>query len=409
MTDQARVLIVGREVSDFLCDLYRDLNLCARQQYDLLELREIPKRNLDQTNAAFVNIHSADFLNLKSCSPTQLLAAFSPVEFARVLTQTKNLSSSIRSSLVARKVSRIFSEYDLVHFQFLTPECVALAEYIPKKVKTACTFWGSDLFLANRHFDYNSHARMLKRMNRITVHSAEMKQILLSKFGRDLEPKVFASLVVTGDSVFDRLQTSSQAKAKEHFVQKHNLKPDELTVVVGGAASPSGNHEKIVEGLTRLSDSVRARCRFVFPMTYGAPDEHYVSRIKDAVESAGLKNLILEKYLSDHEIDGMRLAADITIKLPDYDAFSLALCEDIYAGAIPVTGTWLPYGLLRTSGIHHVEVTDYGQLSVVLENVVDNIDTHRASAVGNADRIRHLLNQSDRIADWTGFYSNLVN
>lgn len=231
-----------------------------------------------------------------------------------------------------------------------------------------------------------------------------MRLIFQSKFGRDFQAKLEPILVASGDTVFDHLDRCRDSEETKSWRYRHSISDDKIIVIVGGSALPSGRHHETVKEIDRLSKDIKEALHFVFPLTYGAHDSNYIPSLKQAVESAQLHATYFEEFLPDSAVAAMRLNADISIKTPHYDALSLALCEDIYAGTIPIVGTWLPYGPLRSNRVYMVEIETLDQLPTQLESLHKGWKDHRILAQHNSKNIAQLLSQINRTDDWKELY-----
>ena len=94
---------------------------------------------------------------------------------------------SVSSELISAARATAFREtYDLYHFHFCVSKSFRYLDVVPADAKVICSYWGSDLLRSSGLFEYAHQMRALARADVITVQSVEMREILLSKFGRDL-------------------------------------------------------------------------------------------------------------------------------------------------------------------------------------------------------------------------------
>lgn len=404
-----RILIAGREPSDFLCRLAAELNRTGLFAIDLFEFRDVPTHNRQDAESAFGTIHDSSVLKISGRPVAQLVKQGCLKSLVRSLACRHSPHTVIRNGLRGGNLRRLFQPYDLVHFQQLTPECLDVAWHVPQECMKAFTFWGSDLFSCNKNFDYGRQKAALQTADLITVHSAEMRLIFRSKFGRDFQGSLEALLVASGDDVFDQIDQIRKTHINEKWRTKNSIKNESIVVIVGGSALPSGRHHETVGQISQLSEEEKQAFHFVFPLTYGSPDADYIPSLKKLVAQCDLSATFLEKFLPSEEVAQMRLSADVSIKTPDYDALSLALCEDIYCGAIPIVGTWLPYGPLRAADIHLLEVESISQISHQLSRLSRDWKKHRVESLENPQKIRSLLSQTHRTEEWTDLYSRVLN
>ena len=129
--------------------------------------------------------------------------------------------------------------------------------------------------------------------------------------------------------------------------------------------------------------------QFVFPLTYGSPSDDYVDGLLARTASSKLSAICLTEFLSDDEMVLLRIATDGVIQVQDEDMFSAVMQEALYACSWVVTGSWLPYGFLKTDlpTLHQVEnVVDVG--AVVQKLLVTGVS---AAEAGQGRRVLEAI------------------
>jgi len=299
--------------------------------------------------------------------------------------------------------------HDIWHFHFCTNSSLRYMDIAPAQTKVICSFWGSDLLRSSGVEAWVPVAAALERADAITLQSIELKEILLSKFGRHLRPKICCCRFPADAGSYQRIAAlcrqglGGRANAKKLL----GLPGDRVILGVGHNGDRGDKHPDILGGLGRLPSEVKRRLFLVLPMTYGlAPS--YAKTVEAACQQAGFEHLILKEYLSRDDLAALRVAADITIFMPESDAMSAAALETIYAGNVLAAGAWLPYGLYRRLGLPFVEVEDYGQLARAVPALLDR---PRISEPG-LDRLQQQIERNfcadGTVPAWIELYRSLA-
>jgi hypothetical protein len=387
---RTRVLVMGREVSDFLCPLFAEIGDTGRFDLDLLETRAVSRKQaeIDQSFRAKISVRSA----LQQYRKTEWLRAVLSARFWKGLVSGQSGREALRAALVNRETSIVFAAYDVFNLHFLTSELVYLAGFIPQGKKVVLAYWGSDLFQQNADFRYQDQEELVNRAASVVVHSPELKVIFLSKFGWHLEKKVHSfllpNMVKALAPVYQNLSVRHDAAA--HARAQWGVSPGRLLLAIGHSAHDIDNHIPIVQALAAMDRTVVDRMHVILPMTYGA-EPGYLDAVEEACRLGNLRYTILRNFLSQEEMVGLRYATDILVRLSRFDAFSLSLCESLCAGTVVISATWLPYGYLRAAGIHFRELSAIAGLTQMLPRVLDNLPEERDKCRDNPAKIMHLF------------------
>jgi hypothetical protein len=102
-----------------------------------------------------------------------------------------------------------------------------------------------------------------------------MREILLSKFGRHLFPKVHCVRFPVDEKFYRLLdETLNHLERVDAFRRELNVPDGRLLVTVGHNVNPANNHLAIIEALARLPASDKSAAIWVFPMTYLKDESH---------------------------------------------------------------------------------------------------------------------------------------
>lgn len=401
-----RILVLGREVSDFMCPLFK----AVREKYgvtaDLFELRD--KSQLATCSAtSFDNILDIPLV-IKKYPKSFILSAILSGDFIKQLFTTYNFRNAVRNSVLHKKIRPIFEQYDIVHVFFMTPELFHFFDALSTSKRLVVSMWGSDILQNNQFFDYNQQAKLISKADIVTVHQKEMRELFLSKYGREYVDKVREMLVVSDVSFLSKFINAIPNKSSLiiSFKKRYGINDDKRIVVVGHSGHTIDNHTSIVKALTPYKGSIANRICLVFPMTYGCDTPDYFDEIAGLCNAMGVQFVILKSFLTLEEMIELRLASEVLLRLSKFDAFSLSLCETLCVGNVVVTGTWLPYSKLRGNGVHFDEVYEIEDIGPKLVDILDNYDVYASKCVNNASKVLAVFENENSVDKLNKIYTN---
>ena len=400
-----KVLVIGSEVSDFLCPMYKKMQENYPMEIDLVEPRK-EWRNQALIDASF-NAHHKLRFDLKLFSKTEWVRSILLPAFWKYFLTTFNLKESVRVALVDQQLKPLQQQADVICFHNLSNHILWLLKFIPQNKKLVLSFWGSDLFLNNINYSYAIQSKALQRASHIIVHTPEMRLIALSKFGWQYEPKITA-LLSTDFSEALQNYIDGKEQAAMHlasFKHKYNIPSKDTVVVIGHSAHELDNHLQIIPQLTKLDPSLKESCTFVFPMTYGNVG-NYTETVKECCREQGIKHLFLEEFLSDEDAIELKFASEILVRLSKCDAFSLSLCETLAAGNLVIAASWLPYGNLRAYHVFYKEMNAFDLLPGVLTELLKNKESYKQQCAGNGQKILNFYADQNSIEKLAKIYLN---
>jgi len=394
MPTKLKVLFLGHEVSDFMAPLARKLREEYSYYIGLFEIRT-EKRKEDRIAVSFdANIPPP----IESIRINQLLKLIFSSFFYRTIRNYGSLKAAMRHALKYDFYKKAFSEYELFNIHLVNVHSLAYIDFMPARAKIILTFWGSDL-LNTRDESKEAVAKAVDRADCIMVHSVEMREILLAKYGRELYDKVKISLLIDDTSrlkeVVDRLP--QKKGIIKNFKKKYGIPDERRIVTVGHSGRSLDSHVAIIEAIGKLEEKYKKDVFLVLPMTYSFETKDYIESVERLLKNNGLDALILKDYLSEEELYESRLASEILVRLPKYDAFSLALSESICSDNIIVSASWLPYGRLKRFNIYYHELDYYADITKALQQILNNFSLELERHKGNHQKMFKLF-QSEKIS-----------
>jgi hypothetical protein len=302
---------------------------------------------------------------------------------------------------VSRRWQPVLTGYDLYHFHYLHTALLDAMRSVPKDAPVVLSVWGSDLMDAAGVEAYAAHLEMCERANVITVRSLAMREILLSKFGRHLLPKIrIARFGIANRAAIDE---ASADDARASFCERHGIDASRSIVCLGHSGCARNRHAEVLAALAPHAGELNERATMIIPMTYGATPE-YLEETRRAARESGLRFRILDRYMGSSEVAELRLATNVLVFVPEQDALSGAMCETLYAGNAVITGAWLPYSELWDAGVVVRRIPTITDLPMALEDTLRDADELRAELRCNKIRIRPLMDYECSIDSWLAAY-----
>ena len=294
------------------------------------------------------------------------------------------------------RMQKIGSDADLFHVHFPVKHNLTDLWYAPKNKPVILSFWGSDLMRTTGAQEHFYQAQALERATIITLHSDEMKSILLKKFGSHLEPKVRLTLFSLTEKLFDCIDVESK---KEVNAFKYNDKPN---ITIGHNGSKFNNQEAVLASFEKVKPLKEWPFNFILPFSYCPDGAQYKEDLK--VQYNSNQNVyFLEEFLSWEALAQLRLASNYYIHVPKSDAMSAALTESIYAGAQVIVGDWLPYSRYDYLKIPLTRIRDFDSIAPLVEPGSTKSKNDKIKAI-----IRENLVGSSTAKDWVKIYKELL-
>lgn len=305
-----------------------------------------------------------------------------------------------------RALQEIFAPFDIVNIHYCAPGFLQQLDYVQSHQKVMLSFWGSDLFQETGRVAYDQQLTALERADAITLHTPEMEQIFLSKFGRTFKPKIHQVIFGCHQDRFDTIEQLKKNKEKINaFQQKHKIPKDKTIVQIGYSGGPGHQHTTVIEALTAQVPHLKDELFLLVPTTYNNQDSNYFNLLKTTLENSIFAHAHLTNYLTDEEVLLLPVVTDVHLNIRDADALNNAMTEAIYAGCWVIVGAWLPYGILRRAGLKYSEVAQLSEIPPLLAN--PNTAPSTTARAQNATIARERMVMHRCIVDWVAVYKHL--
>ncbi|CAM3585864.1 hypothetical protein FSS13T_22800 [Flavobacterium saliperosum S13] len=300
-----------------------------------------------------------------------------------------------------------FANIDTFHFHYMQYSYLRELFLVPEGKKIVCSFWGSDLMRTSDTFNHYFVKKALHRADVITCQSTEMREIILSKFGRTLYDKIQINNFPIDESVFNGIDTFLISdESVVNFKKDYGFSSTKLNVAIGHNGNPQNNHLKCIAALRSFPH--KEKLHLIVNLCYALPQDQYDSykeQLHTAFKETGIDYVIIEKFFTGDELVFSRLATDVFIHVPVSDALSATLTEMMYAGSIAITGGWLPYNTLRQLGLYYHDINEFDQLSGKLEGIVAHFEDEKAQCKINASLIRDYFFRKQIVEKWAKILS----
>lgn len=337
------------------------------------------------------------------------------IEF-EVLTMDNRYSELCKSGIIKnvliynniqqlRSCLRSVKKFHIVNIHFLTPfYSSVIKEFKRVSDKLICSFWGSDFYRVTNK-ERKEQEIILNEANFITFCNEEMSE-RFNCFNKNKYIKNIR-LVRFGLAPLNEIKSLQYIKIDKNKIKdKFHIPRNKVIIVCGYSSNPIHNHIEVIENLIRLDDSLLDKLFFIFPMTYG--DKHYCDEIKTILESTNLNYSILDTYMTNKEVAELRIISEIMIHVPLSDQLSGTMQETLYCGGIVITGTWLPYKVLKEKGIKFLEVNKIQEINEKIAFAVNNFDDMNIKNQESRLKIWELSSWDKNTESWFNIYNEIV-
>jgi hypothetical protein len=292
-------------------------------------------------------------------------------------------------------------KYDVIHLHSINPALLYLIPFFKyKSKKVVSTVWGSDFERSQNRIFFEL---ILKNSDLVTCTSDDLNNRLRVAI------KVPSLKILTLPFVLPiYYELDIMGEVSKHQVKKDFGFPlNKIILGCGTNLRKMQNHLQIIDEIAKVNDDFSSAIIVLIQMTYDCKDELYLAEITGKLDSLKIEYIILSKFLSDVEMAMVRKSTDILIQVQDYDQFSGAMLETLYAENIVVTGSWLPYSILDDEEVFYFKVDSVFEMSKIILECVNNYDNFVERTKNNREKLSMIMNNGKIIDDWAKTYANL--
>ena len=232
--------------------------------------------------------------------------------------------------------------------------------------------------------------------------SAETEDTINSFVSVYTEAKNKICRVIHGVSVLDCIDVVK--KTREEICDYFGIPSDRIIVTCGHNANVAHQHEAMAMALNKMRSEILEEIFFVYPMAYNSLDSVYIDKIKKVLLGMQGEHRVLTNFLNDDQMAEYATVSDIMIHVQKTDQLSSTMLEEMYAGAVVIAGSWLPYGSLRDAGITFFTVDTIEELGPCLEKIVTNLSSYKDQCKHNREIIRRKFSWDATIDGWISLW-----
>lgn len=290
--------------------------------------------------------------------------------------------------------------YDAVHVFYLSAVWGALAnELAAKGHRLVVSLFGSDVYRTAVLLK-PLQARLLERAAWITAANQDTLAVACRTYSITLERTTIVRFGLRPLEHIERLQaTGARALHKEAM----GIPKNRLVFAAGYNASPHQHHQDIITALRALPPEQGESLFVLVPMTMGGNPNH-LAAVRRALRDSGLEHRIITDLMADEEVARLRLATDIMVQVQPTDQLAGAMQEHLFAGSVVITGAWLPYAVLRGSGVRFWTVNDRSELTRAIQTCIEELPARQVACAGNAAPIGALSSWAHTAPQWSALY-----
>jgi hypothetical protein len=241
---------------------------------------------------------------------------------------------------------------------------------------------------------------LLQRADRVTASNADTLEA--ARRITSIDP-ARCRIVRFGLRPLDHIERLRREGDRAHHKRAMGILPDRIVVVAGYNASPHQHHAAIIDALRALGAERARGIEVLLPMTMGG-NAAYIRGIEARMVASGLSHRLFTRLMTDEEVARLRLATDIMVQVQPTDQLAGAMQEHLAAGCVVLTGSWLPYGVLREAGVRFWTVDAREEVRDALVAAIDELPDRTRQCSGNARCIHDLSSWSVTAAGWSALY-----
>lgn len=351
-------------------------------------------KNLNQNKYEFflLDVNQQQFINLSKNTKINFNKnrLFSTIPIVKYLYFTINSYFFIKNKKY--KFDTIHILYKKNRYFFL----INLFTKISKKI--ILSIYGSDFYKNSlKRFDKFFY----EKINIITFANQATKTAFNNFYNN-----IFANKTIYCPFGQNNLDHINKIKKTEIKIQsKKNLKIPKNKFVICCCSNGSSNEqpEKVINQLSKIKN--KSKIFLIFPLTYGTSISR-TNKLKKIIKSklTDFETMIIDKYLSSENIARLRICTDILINVRKTDQLSGAMLENLYAGNITISGSWLPYTILDDKKINYIKIQNISKLNNKITYCLNNITKLKKQNITNSDKIYKICSWKNNINNWKKLY-----
>lgn len=282
----------------------------------------------------------------------------------------QNIFNRLRKLYIKFSFLRKIGKIDICHIKYVHRTSVLMYLTSRRNIKNLIvSFWGTDI-LCSTEKSRKWQKKLFKYADLITLTSKKTYNFFVNNYGKEWQDK--AKIVRYSAGAVDQIKEFSKTVTKEECREEFNVPNGKYMVVVGYNADPSQHQDIIFNKLSVIPQEYKDKIHMIIPLQYARISDKYINEVKLAAQNSGISFEALEEFVPFEKNAKMSLATDIYIHMRDSDAFSMAMKEIMYAGAVMIQGSWLSYPEFDEDGAPIVKVDSFDELPDAFTKLMDN-------------------------------------
>lgn len=291
-------------------------------------------------------------------------------------------------------------KYDLIHILGVNPYFFVAKKELNKE-NIISTIYGSEFYKSTKISKY-LQKNIFDISKNVTFSNEKTSQDFCKYYGKYYEKVKICRFGLSALDIISGTKISA-----EKIRNKMNLPLNSIIIAVGTNGYESQNHEIIIESINNIKKNISKNIFLLLQMTYGTNNK-YKEKIKDTLMKSDIKYRIYDKFLSEIDNALIKMSVDIAIQIQENDQFSGTMQEYLYAGALVITGSWLPYEKLEKSGVFFLKINNKYELENTILNAIIHNDIYCEQCKKNKKEIWNLSSWKKNISSWVELYNNAV-
>lgn len=346
---------------------------------------------------AHVDFHAFSITKVKSDNEEH----YKQINYARSFSSVykfKQLRKLFYAFEIISHFKKLNTKFSFSHIHFARIQYLFIWPLIRSKSdKIAVSVWGSE-FLRSSRFKRYLLGLMYKRADVVHCSNEALRQSIINYY------KISPSRVKTIPFFLENLINIDAVKESLREI-KSEFKWDvnKLQMVIGYNYNEGQQHLKIIDELLKLEPNALNSIELVFPLTYGS-NINYRENVEQKALKISTTSFFYRTFLPDVEVSKMRIAGDVFINLQTTDQFSGSFVEALYAGNIVITGSWLPYKVLKDAGVYFIEIDTISELNNAINTIIVNHDEIVIKAKENHTILKKMFDEGHLAQEWSELY-----
>lgn len=409
--DRSRIMSLFCTVSDgmYSCDVYpiikKDFNINRKKlsDYDLLNNEEsctFKKKIL--IFARFYSVYTKQLIE-------NIHNSYDDVELSLLTADLEN-KKCIQNDCIAHiyyfetmndlyNILYKLPQYDIAQLLWIENIWVYFSEEIREKfVKLNLCVGGSDFYRASKQ-NLEFKRKLIELADLVTAETTETIREFSKYYNIDSDK---IRLLPFGLEVINYIKEVNDSNSQ--IRAKFNIPLDRVIVTCGHNAVKEHQHLKLIECLKGISEKVKNKVVFVFPMTYPTNRDDYINEVRTKLEEYELPFVIIKEFMDFKSMGEYAIISDLMIHVQTTDQLSSTMLEEMYAGSVVIAGDWLPYSMLHDRGLYFLDAHSIQDAVNKMEEVVLEINSFRDRCKINRDIIWKYHSWEALISQWHGIW-----